>query len=251
MSEIRDTGVGYTYHVSTRCVDQTYLLHKNELKEIALKVIEKAKKAYDFNCFCFTIMDNHIHMIIHTPTIDNISLIMQVINKNIATKCNKELDRKGHFWGERFHSTIIKDEEQLINTLIYLNLNPVKAGLVYDPKDWEWGSYNTFVNNSLQNDLQDDTIDTHSLLQDNITDLPPCFTGEDDIQISQEYYQNLVLQRREEIILNFLYQQGYIKEDIVIKSKEQVLELLELYQRIQSQKWNDTTAKRRTPEEFL
>ena len=38
---------------------------------------------------------------------------------------------------------------------------------------------------------------------------------------------------------------------MIIKSKEQVLELLELYQRIQSQKWNDTTAKRRTPEEFL
>ena len=247
MSEIRETGVGYTYHISTRCVDQTYLLHKAELKEIAMNVIEKAKKKYKFYCFGFTIMDNHIHMIIHTPIEDNISLIMQVINKNIATKCNKELDRKGHFWGERFHSTLIESEEQLINTLVYVNLNPVKAGLVYDPKDWEWGSYNTFVNNS----FQDDTIDITSLFKDKITDLPPCFTGEDDIQISQEYYQNLVLERRQEIILNFLYTQGYIKEDTLIKSKEQVLELLELYQRIQSQKWNDSIAKRRTPEEFL
>ena len=236
MSEIRETGVGYTYHVSTRCVDQTYLLHKDELKDVALDVIAKAKKTYKFYCFCFTIMNNHVHMIIQTPQEDNISLIMQVINKNIATKCNKALNRKGHFWGERFHSVLIKDEEQLINTLVYLNLNPVKAGLVYDPKDWAWSSYNSYVNN---------------FCQDNITDLPPCFTGEDDIQLSQEYYQNLVLQRREEIILNFLYVQGYIPEDTIIKSKEQVLELLELYQRIQSQKWNDSTAKRRTPEEFL
>ena len=236
MSEIRETGVGYTYHVSTRCVDQTYLLHKAELKEIALDVIEKAKKKYKFYCFCFTIMDNHIHIIIQTPNEDNISLIMQVINKNIATKCNKVLSRTGHFWGKRFHSTLIKNEEQLINTLIYLNLNPVKAGIVYDPKDWEWGSYNTYINNSLY---------------DNITDFPPCFTGEDDIQISQEYYQQLVLQRREEIILAFLVEQHYIKETTIIKSKEQVLELLELYQKIQSKKWNDTLAKRRTPEEFL
>ena len=239
MSEIRETGVGYTYHVSTRCVDQTYLLHKAELKDIAMNVIEKAKKKYKFNCFCFTIMDNHVHIIIQTPEEDNISLIMQVINKNIATKCNKELNRKGHFWGERFHSTLIESEEQLINTLIYLNLNPVKAGLVYDPKDWEWSSYNTYVNNSWQ-DVQDD-----------ITDLPACFTGEDDIQISQEYYQNLVLQRRQEIIINFLFEQGFIKEDTIINSKEKVLELLEFYQKIQSQKWNDSIAKRRTPEEFL
>ena len=240
MSEIRETGVGYTYHISTRCVDQTYLLHKAELKDVAISVIEKAKKKYKFSCFCFTIMDNHVHIIIQTPEEDNISLIMQVINKNIATKCNKALNRKGHFWGERFHSTLIESEEQLINTLIYLNLNPVKAGLVYDPKDWEWGSYNTYVNNSLQDDVQD-----------NITDFPPCFTGESDIQISQEYYKNLVLQRRQEIIIKFLFEQGFIKEDTIINSEEKVLELLELYQRIQSQKWNNTIAKRRTPEEFL
>ena len=189
MSEIRETGVGYTYHVSTRCVDQAYLLHKDELKEIALDVIEKAKKKYKFNCFCFTIMDNHIHIIIQTPEEDNISLIMQVINKNIATKCNKALNRTGHFWGQRFHSTLIESEEQLFNTLVYLNLNPVKAGLVYDPKDWIWSSYNTYVNN---------------LSQDDITDLPPFFTEAKNIQEVQEYYQNLVLERRKEIIILFL-----------------------------------------------
>ena len=239
MSEIRETGVGYTYHVSTRCVDQTYLLHKDELKAIALQVIEKAKKTYKFNCFCFTIMDNHIHIIIHTPNEDNIYLIMQVINKNIANKCNKALDRKGHFWGERFHSNIIKDEEQLINTLVYLNLNPVKAGLVYDPKDWKWSSYNDYVNGSWQDNIQ------------NITDIHPYFTEKDDVKKAQEYYKELVLERRKEIILNFLYAQGYIPRDSMIKSEKQVLELLELYQRIQAQKWNDSTAKRRTPTEFL
>ena len=236
MSEIRETGVGYTYHVSTRCVDQTYLLHKDELKKIVLNVVEKAKKKYDFYCFGFTIMDNHVHMIIQTPDKDNISIIMQVINKNIATQGNKVLERTGHFWGARFHSTLIESEEQLINTLVYLNLNPVKAGLVYDPKDWAWSSYNIYVNNPTK---------------DSITDIHPFFTEAKSLQEVQEYYKNLVLERRQEIILNFLYSQNYIKEDTVITSKEQVLELLELYQKIQSQKWNDTIAKRRTPEEFL
>ena len=236
MSKIRETGVGYTYHVTTRCVDQTYLLNKDELKKIVLNVIEKAKKKYNFYCFGFTIMDNHVHMIIQTPDQDNISIIMQVINKNIATQGNKFLERTGHFWGARFHSILIESEEQLINTLVYLNLNPVKAGLVYDPKDWAWSSYNIYVNNPTK---------------DSITDIHPFFTEAKSLQEVQEYYKNLVLERRQEIILNFLYSQNYIKEDTVITSKEQVLELLELYQKIQSQKWNDTIAKRRTPEEFL
>ena len=236
MSEIRETGVGYTYHVSTRCVDQAYLLHQDELKEIAIKVIEKAKKKYDFSCFGFTIMDNHIHMIIQTPKEDNISLIMQVINKNIATKCNQALNRSGHFWGRRFHSTIIESEEQLLNTLIYLNLNPVKAGLVYDPKDWKWSSYNFCVNNPTQ---------------DSITDFHDFFTETENIPQMQEYFKNLVLERRQEIIINFLFAQGFIPENTIINSKEKVLELLELYQKIQSQKWCDSIYKRRTPEEFL
>ena len=236
MSKIRETGVGYTYHVCTRCVDQTYLLHKNELKKIVLNVVEKAKKKYDFYCFGFTIMDNHVHMIIQTPDKDNISIIMQVINKNIATQGNKALERTGHFWGARFHSTLIESEEQLINTLVYLNLNPVKAGLVYDPKDWAWGSYNIYVNNPTQ---------------DPITDIHPFFTEQNDIQKVQEYYKNLVLERRQEIILSFLYERGYLSENTVITSKEQVLKLLESYQKIQSRMWNDTIAKRRTPEEFL
>ena len=236
MSEIRETGVGYTYHVSTRCVDQTYLLHKDELKDVALDVIAKAKKTYKFYCFCFTIMNNHVHMIIQTPQEDNISLIMQVINKNIATKCNKALNRKGHFWGERFHSVLIKDEEQLINTLVYLNLNPVKAGLVYDPKDWAWSSYNSYVSTELQ---------------DNITDIHPFFTEDKNIQEEQEYYKNLVLERRKEIIIAFLYEKKFISEDTLITTKEQVLQALELYQKIQSQKWNNSTAMRRTPKEFL
>ena len=236
MSEIRETGIGYTYHVSTRCVDQTYLLHKEELKKIAIEVIEKAKKKYDFYCFCFTIMDNHIHIIIQTPKEDNISIIMQVINKNIATKCNKALNRTGHFWGARFHSTLIKTEEQLINTLVYLNLNPVKAGLVYDPKDWAWSSYNMYTNNPTQ---------------ETITDLHPFFTEQENLQVAQEYYKQLVLERRQEIILNFLFEKKYIPEDTIITSKEHILKLLELYQKMQSKTWNDSTAKRRTPEEFL
>jgi putative transposase len=239
MSEIRETGIGYTYHVSTRCVDQTYLLHKDEFKEIAIKVIEKAKERYDFNCFCFTILDNQVHMILQTPDENNISIIMQVINKNIATKCNKALNRTGHFWGARFCSTLIKSEDQLITTLVFLSLNPVKAGLVNDPKDWAWSSYNTYANNHKKDN------------KDNITDLHPVFAGKKNLREAQEYYKKLVSERRQEIILDFLYKQGYIEKDTVITSKEQVLELLDLYQKIQSQRWNDTISKHRTPEEFL
>ena len=218
MSKIRETGIGYTYHVSTRCVDQAYLLHKDELKKIVLNVVEKAKKKYDFYCFGFTIMDNHVHMIIQTPDKDNISIIMQVINKNIATQGNKILNRTGHFWGARFHSILIESEEQLVTTLVYLNLNPVKAGLVYDPKDWAWSSYNIYVNNPTT---------------DSITDIHPIFTESPNTQETQEYYKNLVLERRKEIIIAFLYNHKYIDDNTIIASDEKVVELLKLYQKIQ------------------
>ena len=117
-----------------------------------------------------------------------------------------------------------------------MNLNPVKAGLVYDPKDWEWSSYNSYASNELQ---------------DSLTDIHPFFTESNDIQACQDYYTNLVLETRTKIIIDFLAKHGYIKEDTIICSKKQIAKLLKLYQNIQYRNHYSSISKLRTPEEFL
>ncbi len=53
---------------------------------------------------------------------------------------NRRHNRRGFFWGERFKSVIVEQGETLINCLAYIDLNPVRAGLVKKPEDYRWNS---------------------------------------------------------------------------------------------------------------
>jgi putative transposase len=64
---------------------------------------------------------------------------MQWIKCNFAKKWNRTHDTKGHLWGDRFFSRIIRDEEDLAETSEYIDQNPVKAKLVKEAKEWKYG----------------------------------------------------------------------------------------------------------------
>jgi putative transposase len=64
---------------------------------------------------------------------------MQWIKSNFAKWWNKKHNTKGHLWGERFFSRIIKDERDFERVSEYIDENPVKANLVKKPEHWRFG----------------------------------------------------------------------------------------------------------------
>ena len=66
----------------------------------------------------------------------NVSELMRNIQGSFATWYNAEFDRKGRFWGDRFKSTLLTDFEAVLECLMYVDLNPLRAGLVKRPEDW-------------------------------------------------------------------------------------------------------------------
>jgi putative transposase len=64
---------------------------------------------------------------------------MQWIKCNFAKKWNKAHNTKGHLWGERFFSRIIEDAKDFEHVSAYIDRNPVKAKLVWQETDWEFG----------------------------------------------------------------------------------------------------------------
>ena len=53
---------------------------------------------------------------------------------------NKKHNRRGYFWGERFKSVIVQDGRTLVNLLAYVDLNPIRAGIVRRPEEYRWCS---------------------------------------------------------------------------------------------------------------
>ncbi|MCP4754814.1 MAG: hypothetical protein GY866_28395, partial [Proteobacteria bacterium] len=70
----------------------------------------------------------------------NLSEFVKDIKQNFSRFYNKTHDRKGTLWGERFKSLIVQDGSTLINCLAYVDLNPLRAGIVERPEDYRWNS---------------------------------------------------------------------------------------------------------------
>jgi hypothetical protein len=65
---------------------------------------------------------------------------MKEIKQSFSRYYNKLHNRRGTLWGERYKSLIVENGETLVNCLAYIDLNPVRAGLVEKPEDYRWCS---------------------------------------------------------------------------------------------------------------
>src|SRR3712207_3976039 len=84
-------------------------------------------------------MDNHYHLIVDCAQSD-LSDGMQWLNGVYAQRFNERRGRYGHLFAARFSARAIVDERQLEQTLAYVLMNPVKAGICGDPDTYRWSA---------------------------------------------------------------------------------------------------------------
>ena len=106
-----------------------------------------------YKLVCYSIMSNHVHLLIETNLSDEVkkieifekklfdnhthlSYIMQRIKGASARYINKELNQRGNLWEPESYDIYIRDEDMMANVINYILQNPVKAGIVED-----WMSY--------------------------------------------------------------------------------------------------------------
>ena len=142
MRPIRISMVNGLFHITTRCDNKNFYFREDEDFREYLKIVDIARKKYKFKLHSYCLTSNHVHLLISTPTEDNLSKLMQYINGQYAKNYNRRHKRTGHFWGERFYSTIVESETQLLNTIFYIELNMTRSGVTKHPKEWKWSSYN-------------------------------------------------------------------------------------------------------------
>ena len=81
--------------------------------------------------------------------LSSLSEFVREVKVGFARYYNKRHNRRGYFWGDRFKSVIVDKGETLINCLAYIDLNPLRAGIVSRPEDYRWNSlgYHVQTNN--------------------------------------------------------------------------------------------------------
>jgi len=72
--------------------------------------------------------------------LSSLSEFIREIKVGFARYYNRRHHRRGYFWGDRFKSVIVEKGETLVNCLAYIDLNPLRAGLVERPEQYRWNS---------------------------------------------------------------------------------------------------------------
>ncbi len=89
-------------------------------------------------------MPNHFHLLLETVEA-NLSEGMHMLNATYCQHFNRRHGLTGHVIQGRFHAISVGKEKHLLAAARYISLNPVRAKLVSDPKDWEWGSHRHYL----------------------------------------------------------------------------------------------------------
>ena len=130
---------GATYHVTAKINRGEHVFETDEIKNLFMDTVKRAKKKYKFSIKNFVIMNNHIHFLIEPAKKESLSRIMQWILSVFAIYYNKAHQLTGHSWQGRFWSKVIDNIRQLFDTFNYISENPVKAQMVKNAKDYKYG----------------------------------------------------------------------------------------------------------------
>lgn len=106
-----------------------------------LAALRETSEQYRVSIHAFVLMTNHIHILARPERLDAISRMMQQLGRKYVSYFNKEHGRTGTLWEGRFRSSAICSERYLFACYRYIELNPVRAGLVQSVQDYEWSSY--------------------------------------------------------------------------------------------------------------
>lgn len=133
------------FHVTWQCHNNSFFLEERWSKELYRRLLIKYKARFGIVIYSYCFMSSHPHLAGHCETREGLSKFMQVVNTRFAVEINRVYGRKGQAVRDRFKSPQIESPEHLWNVLKYIDLNPVKAGLVERPEEFEYSSYRFYA----------------------------------------------------------------------------------------------------------
>jgi putative transposase len=137
---------GYVWHITHRCHKQEFLLKFARDRRTWIRWLFEARKRFGLCVLNYTVTCNHIHLLVKDTGRGEIPKSMQLIAGRTAQQYNQRKERKGAFWEDRYHATAVATDEHLIQCLVYIDLNMVRAGVVKHPCEWAESGYGELQN---------------------------------------------------------------------------------------------------------
>ena len=103
--------------------------------------LRKGAEKYGCDIHTYVLMTNHVHLLLTPHGKTSASALMQSLGRRYVQYVNRVYKRSGTLWEGRFKASLVNAEEYLLLCYRYIELNPVRAGMVQDPGAYPWSSY--------------------------------------------------------------------------------------------------------------
>lgn len=103
--------------------------------------LEMAARGHGCAVHAYVLMTNHVHLLVTPEDTEGPSQMMQALGRRYVRYVNKVYRRTGTLWEGRFKSGLIDSDAYLLSCSRYIELNPMRAGMVQHPREYRWSSY--------------------------------------------------------------------------------------------------------------
>ena len=132
---------GVSEHIIQRGNNRQIIFASNEDMQAYVTWLADYAQQFEVAVHAWVLMTNHVHLLCTPKSSGAISTMMQSVGRRYVQYFNRRYQRSGTLWEGRFRSCLVQQESYLLQVYRYIELNPVRAGMVTDPADYSWSSY--------------------------------------------------------------------------------------------------------------
>ncbi len=136
---------GAFFHVVWQCHNRSWLFQDERIKRLYYDLLLKYRADYQLEFHAYHFMENHIHLVGRTATLEAFSGFFRLTHNLFARQVNRRMRRRGQVVMERLKSPSIQDDRHLLAVMAYCDLNGVRAGRDSGPGESPWSSYRYYA----------------------------------------------------------------------------------------------------------
>ena len=114
--------------------------HEDDYR-VYLTCLQDAVATYPSAVHAYVLMTNHVHLLVTPQQPESLAKVIQSIGRRYVHYINTTYQRTGTLWEGRYRASLVEAEPYLLACYRYIELNPVRAGMVQDPAAYPWSSY--------------------------------------------------------------------------------------------------------------
>ncbi len=131
------------HFITFSCYRRQPFLHTPAARDTVQQILEQTRKQQSLCIAAYVLMPEHVHLLTNKPAKNTLDTFLQIF-KQLTSRQLKSPDQK-QFWQRRYYDFNVSSMEKYIEKLQYIHRNPVKRGLVAQPEDYRWSSFNHYA----------------------------------------------------------------------------------------------------------